>query len=50
MASLQIFGPGGAGDPAPPAADPVAYTLVPYSEAKADELEDNRKEIGRAHV
>lgn len=46
MASLSIFGPAGAGDPAPAAADPIAYTLVPYSEAKTEEVEKDRKAFG----
>ncbi|KAG0660428.1 hypothetical protein C6P46_004610 [Rhodotorula mucilaginosa] len=35
LAELQIFGPAGAGDPAPAAADPVKYTQVPWDEVKA---------------
>ncbi|KWU45155.1 hypothetical protein RHOSPDRAFT_10799, partial [Rhodotorula sp. JG-1b] len=34
LAELQIFGPAGAGDPAPAAADPVKYTQVPWDEVK----------------
>ncbi|GAA5954951.1 hypothetical protein JCM21900_005944 [Sporobolomyces salmonicolor] len=35
MGELQIFGPAGAGDPAPAPAEPTQYTLVPYDEIKA---------------
>ncbi|GAA5862378.1 hypothetical protein JCM3774_002497 [Rhodotorula dairenensis] len=35
LAELQIFGPDGAGDPAPAAADPVKYTQIPWDEVKA---------------
>lgn len=34
MASLQIFGPAGAGNPSPAPADPVEYTLIPYEEVE----------------
>ncbi|KAM0791838.1 hypothetical protein ACM66B_004096 [Microbotryomycetes sp. NB124-2] len=34
MASLQIYGPGGVGDPAPPPADVTRTTSVPWEEAK----------------
>ncbi|KAK4046937.1 hypothetical protein OIV83_005728 [Microbotryomycetes sp. JL201] len=34
MASLQIYGPGGAGDPAPAPADITRTTTVPWNEAK----------------
>ncbi|CEQ41695.1 SPOSA6832_03430, partial [Sporobolomyces salmonicolor] len=37
MGELQIFGPAGAGDPAPAPAEPTQYTLVPYDEIKAKE-------------
>ena len=37
LADLKIYGPGGAGDPAPPPADPTQYTLVPWEEIKAKE-------------
>jgi hypothetical protein len=32
MASLEIFGPAGAGNPSPAPPDPTPYTLVPYAE------------------
>lgn len=41
MASLSIFGPAGAGDPAPAPADPVQYQQVPY---EAPKKEDEAKE------
>ena len=34
MASLQIYGPAGAGNPAPPPSEPVEYTLVPYEDVE----------------
>lgn len=30
MGSLEIFGPDDVGNPTPPAADPIQYTVVPY--------------------
>lgn len=30
LADCHIYGPAGAGDPDPPPADPISYTLVPY--------------------
>ncbi|GFZ43630.1 hypothetical protein JCM24511_01350 [Saitozyma sp. JCM 24511] len=35
LMDLKIWGPAGAGDPAPPPPDPVQYTLVPYEIASA---------------
>ncbi|BGP26947.1 mechanosensitiveion channel MscS domain containing protein [Rhodotorula toruloides] len=35
LAELQIFGPAGAGDPAPAPPDPTPYTEVPWDEVKA---------------
>lgn len=35
LAELQIFGPAGAGDPAPGPPDPAPYTEVPWEEVKA---------------
>ncbi|WWC86347.1 uncharacterized protein L201_001220 [Kwoniella dendrophila CBS 6074] len=35
LAELQVWGPAGAGNPDPDAADPVQYTLVPWEEVKA---------------
>jgi hypothetical protein len=32
LADLKIWGPAGAGDPAPGPADPARYTLVPWEE------------------
>lgn len=45
MASLQIFGPAGAGNPAPAPADPVEYTLVPYEELKKKEDADSKADV-----
>ncbi|GAA6058014.1 hypothetical protein JCM3770_006647 [Rhodotorula araucariae] len=35
MAELEIYGPAGAGDPAPAPADPVLYAQVPWDEMRA---------------
>ncbi|WVF70531.1 hypothetical protein IAT40_005322 [Kwoniella sp. CBS 6097] len=35
LADLKIWGPAGAGNPSPDAADPTQYTLVPWDEVKA---------------
>ncbi|WVQ97390.1 hypothetical protein IAU59_004502 [Kwoniella sp. CBS 9459] len=35
LADLKIWGPAGAGNPSPDAADPTPYTLVPWDEVKA---------------
>lgn len=37
MASLEIYGPGNAGDPSPPPPDPIPYTVVPWNEKKEDQ-------------
>lgn len=54
MAELEIYGPGGAGDPAPGAPDPVQYTKVPWDEVKAKAAEaakaaDETHEKAREH-
>ncbi|GAA5915882.1 hypothetical protein JCM5296_002522 [Sporobolomyces johnsonii] len=51
MGELQIFGPAGAGDPAPAPAEPTQYTLVPYEEIKAKEAaaaKEKEKEAPKA--
>ncbi|ORY33717.1 Mechanosensitive ion channel-domain-containing protein [Naematelia encephala] len=35
LADLKIWGPGGAGDPAPAPPDPTRYTMVPWEEVNA---------------
>ncbi|WWD17790.1 hypothetical protein CI109_102232 [Kwoniella shandongensis] len=35
LADLKIWGPGGAGNPAPDPAEPTQYTLVPWDEVKS---------------
>ncbi|GAA5928375.1 hypothetical protein JCM3775_000591 [Rhodotorula graminis] len=54
LAELEIYGPAGAGDPAPAAADPVLYTQVPWDEVKAKAAEaakaaDKTHEDAREH-
>ncbi|GMK54215.1 hypothetical protein CspeluHIS016_0108010 [Cutaneotrichosporon spelunceum] len=42
LADLQIWGPDDAGDPAPPAADPIRYTQIPWEEVREAELNAER--------
>lgn len=44
MADCHVFGPAGAGNPTPPPADPVAYTLVPYEPPAPGSSEDRSLE------
>lgn len=42
MASLQIWGPADAGNPAPPPADPTPYTIYPWDKYETKYLEKEK--------
>lgn len=47
MASLEIYGPDGAGNPSPPEDPPIAYTVVPYlAKTAVQKAEEEREKEG----
>lgn len=50
MASLEIYGPADAGNPAPAPADPIAYTQVPYVAADKKDDKTTSAEPSKADV
>lgn len=51
MASLEIYGPGDAGNPVPPPADPMHVIMIPFDEAKEKKgVEDKQLAAKEAEI